>query len=73
MEKCGIVFRTEEYMRKFGFDKTPDVKLEIPIVVDGFIIHWIESKARFADSEIHQDYLKNQYISYWNRYVLTIL
>lgn len=68
MSDLGIAFRDEIYLRKFGYDKTPDVKLEIPIAVNGFIIHWIESKAMFGDYDIHQDYVKKQYSCYWNRF-----
>lgn len=64
----GLAFRDEEYLRKYGYDKTPDLKLEVPVAVDGFVINWIESKALFADEEVHRDYMKNQYLSYWNRF-----
>lgn len=63
----GLPFRDENNLRARGYDKTPDIKLEIPIAVNGFIINWIESKALFADVKTHQQYLKNQYLSYWNR------
>ncbi|KAK9751812.1 Protein of unknown function TPD sequence-motif [Popillia japonica] len=68
MTDLGIAFRDEEYLRKFGYDKTPDFKLEVPIAIDGFIIHWIESKALFGDEDVHKDYMKHQYSSYWNRF-----
>lgn len=63
----GLAFRDEESLRKFGYDKTPDFKLEVPIAIDGFIVHWIESKALFGSKEFHEDYIKNQYSCYWNR------
>ncbi|KAI4467932.1 hypothetical protein MML48_2g00006309 [Holotrichia oblita] len=68
MTDLGIAFRDEEYLRKFGYDKTPDFKLEVPIAIDGFIINWIESKALFGDEDVHRDYIKHQYSSYWNRF-----
>ncbi|GJQ65943.1 hypothetical protein Trydic_g4041 [Trypoxylus dichotomus] len=68
MTNLGIAFRDEEYLRKFGYDKTPDFKLEVPIAIDGFIIHWIESKALFGDEDVHKDYIRHQYSSYWNRF-----
>lgn len=64
----GLTYKDEEDLRKCGYDKTPDVKLEIPIAVDGFVIHWIESKALFADEDTHKDYIRNQYSCYWNRF-----
>lgn len=56
-------------MRKLGFDKTPDLKLDVPIAVDGKVVNWIESKALFADQARHSKYLQEQLWSYWNRYV----
>lgn len=67
--KLGLAFRDEEHLRKYGYDKTPDVKLEVPVAVDGFVINWIESKALFGDEDAHSDYTKSQYLSYWNRQV----
>ncbi|CAG9762056.1 unnamed protein product [Ceutorhynchus assimilis] len=66
--QLGLAFRDEEYLRKSGYDKTPDLKLEVPVAIDGFVINWIESKALFADEEVHKDYMKSQYLSYWNRF-----
>lgn len=63
----GLAFRDEEHLRKHGYDKTPDCKLDVPIAIDGFIVNWIESKALFGDEDAHRDYKKNQYLSYWNR------
>ncbi|XP_018568008.1 uncharacterized protein C15orf41 homolog [Anoplophora glabripennis] len=64
----GLAFRDEEHLRKNGYDKTPDCKLEVPVAMDGFVINWIESKALFGDEDAHKDYMKNQYLSYWNRF-----
>ncbi|XP_076656942.1 CDAN1-interacting nuclease 1 [Halictus rubicundus] len=64
----SLAFRNEEYLRSRGYDKTPDFKLEVPIAVNGFIVNWIESKARFGNMEIHQKYIKEQFLSYWNRF-----
>ncbi|KAJ8981348.1 hypothetical protein NQ317_002885 [Molorchus minor] len=66
--KHGLAFRDEEHLRRCGYDKTPDCKLEVPVAVDGFIINWIESKALFGDEDAHKEYMKNQYLSYWNRF-----
>ena len=31
LEKCQITFLHEEHLRMKGYDKTPDIKLEIPV------------------------------------------
>ncbi|KAG7296462.1 hypothetical protein JYU34_020205 [Plutella xylostella] len=64
----NISFSDENILRSRGYDKTPDFKLEVPIAVDGFIVHWIESKALFGDEENHSGYLKDQLMCYWNRF-----
>lgn len=64
----NLAYSDEEHLRSRGYDKTPDVKLEVPIAVNGFVINWIESKARFGNMEIHQKHIKEQFLSYWNRF-----
>lgn len=61
----------ERALRQRGFDKTPDLKLEVPIAVDGHIVNWIESKASFGDEITHSKYLEEQFWSYRNRCVCT--
>ncbi|KAH0955165.1 hypothetical protein HN011_009757 [Eciton burchellii] len=68
LSQRNIAFRNEEHLRSRGYDKTPDVKLEVPIAVNGCVINWIESKARFGNIEVHQKYMKEQFLSYWNRF-----
>lgn len=67
LENLGLAFRPEDHLRQYGYDKTPDVKLDVPIAVDGKVVNWIESKALFGDEITHREYMKNQYLSYWNR------
>ncbi|EMP26753.1 Putative protein C15orf41 [Chelonia mydas] len=64
----NLSFLAEEQLRAKGYDKTPDFILEVPVAVEGHIIHWIESKASFGDECSHQAYLQDQFWSYWNRY-----
>lgn len=44
----GISYRTEKDLRG-EFPKTPDALLDKPIVVNGWKVNWIESKATFGD------------------------
>ncbi|XP_045589160.1 CDAN1-interacting nuclease 1 isoform X2 [Procambarus clarkii] len=68
LEKLNISYKNEDDLRLRGYDKTPDIKLDIPIAVDGKVVNWIESKASFGDEESHRTYLKDQFWSYWNRF-----
>uniref|UniRef100_A0A3B4ANZ0 CDAN1-interacting nuclease 1 n=1 Tax=Periophthalmus magnuspinnatus TaxID=409849 RepID=A0A3B4ANZ0_9GOBI len=58
----------DKELRTMGYDKTPDIILEVPVAVDGHIVHWIESKASFGDDYSHRTYLNEQFWSYWNRF-----
>ncbi|CAL8111644.1 unnamed protein product [Orchesella dallaii] len=68
LQDQGILYLEEDQLRKQGYDKTPDIKLEVPIAIDGKVITWIESKATFGDEETHQGYVKDQLTSYYNRF-----
>ncbi|ODN06645.1 hypothetical protein Ocin01_00009 [Orchesella cincta] len=68
LQDQGILYLEEDQLRKQGYDKTPDIKLEVPIAINGKVITWIESKATFGDEETHQGYVKDQLTSYYNRF-----
>lgn len=69
LTKHGISFVRESELREKGFDKTPDVKLDIPICLsNGALISWIDSKATFGDEQSHSDYYDNQFKYYLNRF-----
>lgn len=68
LRELNITFYNEDYLREKGYDKTPDAKLAIPIAVDGVVVNWVESKAQFGSKEVHQKYMEQQYLSYWNRF-----
>ncbi|CAG7730611.1 unnamed protein product [Allacma fusca] len=68
LKELKILYIDEQELRKRGYDKTPDFKLELPIGIDGKIVNWVESKATFGDEETHRGYMEDQLISYKNRY-----
>jgi len=68
LRNLNISFQDEHDLRAGGYDKTPDVKLDVPIAVNGSVVNWIESKALFGDEENHTGYLNEQLWSYWNRF-----
>jgi len=48
LDSQGITYRTEKDLRG-EFPKTPDALLDKPIMVNGWKVNWIESKATFGD------------------------
>ncbi|XP_064177734.1 CDAN1-interacting nuclease 1 isoform X3 [Anguilla rostrata] len=66
LRERNLSFLDENQLRAKGYDKTPDIILEVPIAVEGHIVHWIESKASFGDECSHRTYLNEQFWSYWN-------
>ncbi|KAI5618888.1 hypothetical protein C0J50_21559 [Silurus asotus] len=66
LREKNLSFLDENQLRAKGYDKTPDIILEVPIAVEGHIVHWIESKASFGDEQSHRTYLNEQFWSYWN-------
>lgn len=68
LEALGLSYQDEHDLRAKGYDKTPDIKLDIPFAYNGHVINWIESKALFGDQDHHNTYLREQLWSYWNRY-----
>ncbi|GFO27912.1 hypothetical protein PoB_005441700 [Plakobranchus ocellatus] len=64
----GLSFIDEKQMRLEGYDKTPDVLLKVPIMINNRIVNWIESKASFGDPINHQQYMIDQFMPYKNRF-----
>ena len=58
-----INYRTERDLRG-EFQKTPDCLLDKPIKINGWDVHWIESKATFGDKVEVNKNLKKQLAPY---------
>ena len=40
----------------------------MPLLINGRVVNWIDSKATFGDPASHADYHANQFTGYLNRY-----
>ncbi|KAK2077745.1 hypothetical protein QBZ16_004592 [Prototheca wickerhamii] len=68
LNAAGIAYWPEDVLRDRGFFKTPDALLQVPIAVNGAVVHWIDSKATFGDSLMHRTQLAEQYELYTHRF-----
>lgn len=65
----NIPFITESALRSGGLaSKTPDFLLPVPIVVHGVALHWLDSKALFADGPSQRAHVASQLRKYVNRH-----
>ncbi|KAK0046884.1 hypothetical protein Bpfe_023751 [Biomphalaria pfeifferi] len=64
----NMCFIDEDQMREEGYDKTPDIRLKIPVLIKNRVVNWIESKASFGDPINHQQYMTDQFLPYKNRF-----
>jgi hypothetical protein len=68
LEQFGVLHFSESDLRRFGYAKTPDFKLPLPVGLNNAPVCWVESKALFGDPWAHAEYSKSQYQPYINRY-----
>ena len=68
LKDIGASFETENDLRAEGSSRTPDVRLKVPISVNGRTIHWIDSKASFCDPQVHEESGLKQFRAYVNRF-----
>ena len=68
LDAIEVEYWTEDDLRVEGFFKTPDIRLVVPIAVQGNVVQWIDSKATFGDEQQHKENLEKQFHMYVNRY-----
>ncbi len=69
LRNLAVPFLTEDELVASGYPKTPDIKFEVPLLLDGrHIVNWIESKATFGDPDTMATSLADQFAGYCNRY-----
>eukprot|EP00917_Polyrhabdina_sp_WS-2016_P020094 GHVP01042941.1.p1 GENE.GHVP01042941.1~~GHVP01042941.1.p1 ORF type:complete len:291 (+),score=38.95 GHVP01042941.1:268-1140(+) len=64
----GFAYYTDEELKVYREHKKPDCLLKFPVMIEGRIINWFESKNMFGDLGIFKKHLGEQLISYINRY-----
>ena len=60
LRALGVPFWTEVGLRSQNEQKTPDVRLLEPLLVNGAAVNWIESKALFGDEYVKKKEKKNE-------------
>lgn len=63
LDEQGMSYRTEEDLRG-EFPKTPDCLFDEPVMLNGWEINWIESKATFGDNVEIKKNIKKQLLPY---------
>jgi hypothetical protein len=68
LDAVGVAYWTEAALRRGGFHKTPDARLQVPIAVRGRLVCWVDSKATFGDARGHAAGARDQFAQYVNRF-----
>eukprot|EP00466_Bigelowiella_natans_P009692 jgi/Bigna1/76389/fgenesh1_pg.41_\ len=64
----GIPHQSEDDLKVEGMDKTPDVRLLVPVDISKQSVTWIDSKASFGDPLSHEKHTQQQIQQYVDRY-----
>jgi hypothetical protein len=68
LDAAGVAYWTEAALRRGGFHKTPDARLQVPVAVRGRLVCWVDSKATFGDARGHAAGARDQFAQYVNRF-----